>query len=108
MRRAGALLRADISTFGFAAAGTGVDRHGPDAPLYLSYTSGTTGAPKGAILASRPVTIGTSCIADRLGVVRDDVVLATTPTASSFQLVAAFLPSVHAGATVGLVSDLDG
>ena len=104
LRRAGAPDVADISTFGVDAAGTGVDRHGPDAPLYLSYTSGTTGAPKGAILASRPVTIGTSCIADRLGVVRDDVVLATTPTASSFQLVAAFLPAVHAGATVGLVA----
>jgi long-chain acyl-CoA synthetase len=78
--------------------------HDSDAPLYLSYTSGTTGAPKGAILRSGPVTLGTACIADRLGIDGDDVLLATTPTASSFQLVAALLPALHVGASVGLVA----
>jgi acyl-CoA synthetase (AMP-forming)/AMP-acid ligase II len=82
------------------------DRHHADAPLYLSYTSGTTGMPKGAILRSGPVTLGTACIAERLGLSRHDVLLATTPTSSSFQLVAALMPAIHVGASLLLVAGL--
>ena len=87
-----------------AAPGKHVDRHGPDAPLFLSYTSGTTGPPKGVVLRSAPVTLGTACIADRIGLNPNDVLLATTPIASSFQLVAALMPAMHVGASVGLVA----
>ena len=104
LRSAGAPEVADLATFGNDARPTAIDEHGVDVPFYLSYTSGTTGPPKGAILLSGPVTVGTACIADRLGITRDDVLLATTPTASSFQLVAAFLPALHVGASIGLVA----
>jgi long-chain acyl-CoA synthetase len=56
------------------------------------------------VLRSGPVTLGTACIADRLGLRHDDVLLATTPISSSFQLVAALMPALHTGASVGLVA----
>ena len=80
------------------------DRHHGDPPLYLSNTSGTTGMLKGAILDSGPVTLGTACIAERLGLSRHDVLLATTPTSSSFQLVASLMPAIHVGASLVLIS----
>lgn len=78
--------------------------HGPTSPVFLSYTSGTTGDPKGVALISEPVALGTNCIAERLQLSSSDVLLATTPIASSFQLVAALLPAVAVGASVGLAA----
>jgi acyl-coenzyme A synthetase/AMP-(fatty) acid ligase len=104
LRAAGAADLVDLDELGEERAGDRVDGHGFDAPLYLSYTSGTTGVPKGAILLSGPVTLGTACIADRLGLSEDDILLATTPISSSFQLVAALMPAAHVGAAVGLVA----
>ena len=100
---AGATAVVDLDSLGEHGSGA-VSSHGPDSRIYLSYTSGTTGDPKGAILASSDVTLGTSCIADRLGLRCDDVILATTPIPSSFQLVATLMPAIHAGAAVVLVA----
>ncbi len=104
LRQAGAKEVIDIEQLGKAGGAPDPGLHGPEAPLYLSYTTGTTGPPKGVILRSGPVTLGAACITDRLGLTRADILLATTPTSSSFQLVAALLPAIHSGATLGLLA----
>ena len=78
--------------------------HDESSPLFLSYTSGTTGDPKGVVLRSGPVTLGAACIAERLRYGMNDVLVATTPVASSFQLVASAMPALHAGAHVVLAA----
>jgi len=104
IHRAGAATITAIDSLGSGKETKPVNRHGPQSPLYLSYTSGTTGLPKGAVLKSEPVTLGASCIADRLQLTSKDILLATTPISSSFQLVAALMPAVHSGASIGLVA----
>lgn len=89
---------------GGGGAATAPNRHDESSPLFLSYTSGTTGDPKGVVLTSGPVTLGTACIAERLGYGMDDALVATTPVASSFQLVASAMPALHAGAHVVLAA----
>jgi long-chain acyl-CoA synthetase len=103
LREVGANSVISLKDLGHEAVGAQV-RHDEEAPLYLSYTSGTTGVPKGCILKSGPVTVGASCTADRLGLERLDTLLVTTPTASSFLLVAALLPALHVGGTIGLAA----
>ncbi len=83
---------------------TAPNNHDESSPLFLSYTSGTTGDPKGVVLTSGPVTLGAACIAERLGYGPDDVLVATTPVASSFQLVASAMPALHAGSHVVLAA----
>jgi long-chain acyl-CoA synthetase len=102
----------DAPVIGFDALkregnGASPNRHGPGAPLFWSYTSGSTGPPKACVLESGPVTLGTACIADRLGLRATDMIIASTPTPSSFQLVSSLLPALHRGASVRLVSGRD-
>jgi long-chain acyl-CoA synthetase len=71
-------------------------------PAHLSFTSGSTGKPKAAVLRHEPTVRATACIAERLGLTPDDRTLGATSPASSYGLVAHWLPGLHRGMTVGL------
>jgi acyl-CoA synthetase (AMP-forming)/AMP-acid ligase II len=71
---------------------------------HLSYTSGTSGRPKGACLAHEPTARATRCIAERLRIEADDVCFGPTALSSSYQLVANLLPALHRTATVCVMS----
>ncbi len=75
--------------------------NGDDA-AHLSYTSGSSGKPKGVILAHGPTARATHCIAERLQLTKEDVSLGPTSLASSYHLVGNLLPAVHRGAYVGV------
>src|SRR5262249_56209754 len=65
------------------------------AVAHLSYTSGTTGRPKGACLAHEPTMRAANCIAERLRITDDDVSFGPTALSSSYQLLATLLPPPH-------------
>jgi long-chain acyl-CoA synthetase len=71
-------------------------------PAHLSFTSGSTGKPKGAVLAHESTVRASACIAERLALSPDDRTLGATSPASSYGLVAHWLPGLHRGMCVGL------
>lgn len=71
-----------------------------DAISHLSYTSGTSGRPKGACLAHEPTMRATRCIAERLRLTSEDECFGPTALSSSYQLVANLLPGLHRLTTV--------
>ena len=74
---------------------------------HLSYTSGTSGQPKGACLAHEPTSRATRCIAERLRMTPADISVGPTALSSSYQLVANLLPALHVGGTVCVISRWD-
>jgi acyl-CoA synthetase (AMP-forming)/AMP-acid ligase II len=74
------------------------------AVAHLSYTSGTSGNPKGAGLAHEPTMRATRCIAERLRLRPGTVSFGPTALSSSYQLVANLLPALHVGGTVCVMS----
>jgi acyl-CoA synthetase (AMP-forming)/AMP-acid ligase II len=72
-------------------------------PCHLSFTSGTTYKPKPAVLSHEPTVRATRCIAERLGLTRDDTTLGVTTLSSSHILVYGILPQMHQNATIGIM-----
>lgn len=72
---------------------------------HLSYTSGSSGPSKGALLAHGYTARATHTIAERLGLSSADVSLGVTSLSSSFHLVANLLPGVHRGVSIGVRKD---
>lgn len=73
------------------------------AVAHLSYTSGTTGQPKGACLCHEPTVRASRCIAERLRISGDDISFGPTALSSSYQLVGNLLPSLAVGATINVM-----
>ncbi len=80
------------------------DDPGDDGAIaHLSYTSGTTGKPKGACLMHEPTMRATRCIAERLRLSAADVSFGPTALSSSYQLVANLMAPLHVGAPVNVM-----
>jgi long-chain acyl-CoA synthetase len=77
----------------------GPDPEDESAIAHLSYTSGTTGQPKGACLAHEPTVRATRCIAERLRITANDISFGPSALSSSYQLVANLLPPMALGAS---------
>lgn len=79
-----------------------------DAIAHLSYTSGTTGLPKGACLAHEPTVRATRCIAERLQITADDISFGPTALSSSYQLVGNLLPQLDRMASINVMGKWTG
>jgi acyl-CoA synthetase (AMP-forming)/AMP-acid ligase II len=74
---------------------------------HLSYTSGSSGPSKGALLAHGYTARATHVIAERLQLSSDDVSVGVTSLSSSFHLVANLLPGVHRAVNIGVRKNWD-
>jgi long-chain acyl-CoA synthetase len=90
-----------------AAEPVGIASFDSMAPAHLSFTSGSTGKPKAAVLSHEPTVRATACIAERLQLSPGDITLGATSPASSYGLVAHWLPGLHRGMCVGLRKSWD-
>jgi acyl-coenzyme A synthetase/AMP-(fatty) acid ligase len=93
----GALSLPELMAQGFSAP---ADPGDEAAIAHLSYTSGTTGKPKGACLCHEPTVRASRCIAERLRLTSSDVCFGPTALSSSYQLVGNILPGLARGAEV--------
>ncbi|MCE0763033.1 AMP-binding protein [Pseudonocardia kujensis] len=80
---------------------------GPDDVAFLTYTSGTTGPPKGAMTTHRNVVFNARTYRDWIGIGPDDVVLGIAPLFHITGLVGHIAVSLLAGAPLVLMYRLD-
>lgn len=74
---------------------------------HLSYTSGSSGPPKGALLAHGFTARATHAIAERLQLTSADISLGVTSLSSSYQLVVNLLPGIHRAVNIGMRKQWD-
>jgi fatty-acyl-CoA synthase len=86
---------------------TAVEPVEPDAPMLLMYTSGTTGAPKGALLPHRKTLYNALNAQLFFELTARDCVLVPLPLFHSFGLKILSLPALYAGAEVVLQRRFD-
>jgi len=79
----------------------------PEDPSILMYTSGTTGAPKGALLPHRKALFNSLNAQLFFGIRSDDRVLVVAPLFHSLGLQILALPALYAGASLVLQSGFD-
>jgi long-chain acyl-CoA synthetase len=80
---------------------------GPDDVAFLTYTSGTTGPPKGAMTTHRNVVFNAQTYRDWIGIGPDDVVLGIAPLFHITGLVGHIAISLRTGAPLVLMYRLD-
>ena len=81
----------------------------PDDEAVILYTSGTTGAPKGAVLTQLNMTMNAIMSASNvLGLTVDDVILGCLPLFHSFGQTCAMNAGFYAGSTLVLLPRFDG
>ena len=89
------------------AAGAAFAESGPNDPMILMYTSGTTGIPKGALLPHRKTRTNCENALDFFETRASDRVLTVVPLFHSFGLKILALPALSAGASVVLQPRFD-
>ncbi len=90
-----------------AASGAPPERAVDDAPLLLLYTSGTTGAPKGAVLTARNVAANLDALADAWGFHERDTVVHALPLFHVHGLVLGLFGSLRVGGALHLLPRFD-
>lgn len=100
-------LLAEVDDAALHHADRRADEVGPDAVSAILFTSGTTGRPKGAMLAQGQLLTVFGAYAAGLGVGRGDRALAANPFFHTFGYAAGILTCLIAGATLFPVATFD-